>query len=122
MSTKFTPPPWTFHPDAEDLSGTGVRRVSIVAKHNGQQFIVCDMRLLTEITVNHENFIRFSPPDEVAANARLIAAAPALYEACKQAVTGLEEWMYNSTEQADETDENLLANIKTAIAKAEGGD
>ena len=63
------------------------------------------------------------PLEEAEANARLIAAAPELLEACKSAL-----WAATSPVNLDNYDESeaalkkVIAQLKTAIAKATGKD
>lgn len=52
--------------------------------------------------------------EELEANARLIASAPELLEACKEALNVLEEFGYGTTGEA--------IKVKQAIAKAEKGE
>lgn len=63
-------------------------------------------------------------PVEVVANARLIAAAPDLLEAAKLALRVAESWVYDQLSGTDELGVALakLGPIRSAIAKAEGGE
>ena len=57
--------------------------------------------------------------DQAEANARLIAAAPDLLEACKEALNVLEDW--DDLNQPDDGPEWLFVTaMKDAIAKAQG--
>lgn len=58
------------------------------------------------------------PDDEQLANARLIAAAPDMLEACKAAAEFIEGIEFNDT--LTEAEEELLSQLKAAIKAARG--
>lgn len=114
MSEQHTPGPWqTNEYYNEDVVVTDERGFVIVeAKH---------MPILLgwheKLGIDHwadrsgEAYIELAPEAQ-AANARLIAAAPDLLDALKQAERWLEGW---------ESAEPYLSTIRSAIAKATGG-
>jgi len=60
------------------------------------------------------------PGDDAEANARLIAAAPELLEACKAAEESIVCFMAESKLSADSGAGAILAEIRAAMNKAEG--
>ena len=55
--------------------------------------------------------------EEHDANSRLVAAAPALYAACRNAEAFLDQWMHGQRHQETMT---ILAMLRAALARAEG--
>ena len=66
-----------------------------------------------------DNIERGKPTDEAEANARLIAAAPELLEACKSALRYYE--MFRDSSPMGDTELDDIAWIKAAILAATGG-
>lgn len=64
--------------------------------------------------------MRMRPLEECRANARLIAAAPDLLDACVDLTRELAEWCMSNTPPTDATMNELMQRCKTAIAKALG--
>ena len=104
---RFTPEPWHqhgLHIHARYESATGVRHYAVVD------------------ALSHEGMAR----GEAEANARLIAAAPDLYDACKTALESLRAWnemsmpneMREATKRAYEYSTEIQA-LKAALAKVE---
>ena len=95
-----TPGPWT----ARKEGGTWYVEVG----HDQDYFDICEL---------------FGGGDKMEANARLIAAAPELLEALKKAIQGysnLVELDLLSGEQKTYTAEELIPELRQALAKAEG--
>lgn len=95
MGQAHTPGPWAAHP-ADDYGDIGIHR-------DGEELVIC--------AVIRNGFMM---PPEVAANARLIAAAPDLLKACEAA----EEWLSGWASA-----EPYLTTIRAALssARATGG-
>ena len=92
--------PWKFR-KAVNYEGFSIHPVNTVLS-----LAACE-RFGTNMTINCFNF-----PGETEANARLIAAAPELLEACETALTNLSP-LYSS-------DHLVIKRLRVAIAKAKG--
>ena len=86
--TKHTPAPWIINGSAIEANPVGALATCIAHVYNES--------------------------DEHAANARLLAAAPELLEACKRAQTAF------AFDQGGKARRETMAQLKAAIAKAEG--
>jgi hypothetical protein len=62
----------------------------------------------------------YNTPDVCRANAYLIASAPELLEACRDALTDLRDFIEQCIEDADDSDYATVRKLEEAIAKAEG--
>lgn len=103
MTGKYTPGPWSVY----DCHGD---KLDACRFENGAFQVMsvdCDHHAVADCSCNHSCRME----DECEANARLIAAAPDLLEACMEAVEAL-----NGHPNTMGTEELLLS----AIAKAEG--
>lgn len=102
----FTRGPWRFNPGESNISHTNVirdRSIGAVDQDYGAGYHIADVWRDGELM------------KEAEANARLIAAAPELYEALKAALISVE---LDASEVNNQ--EPLIAQIKAAIQKAEG--
>jgi hypothetical protein len=104
MTTKHTQGPWEF-PGGRVWPNNGA---PVFATRDGQRTLVAE--------VNDLNNYNLDP--EVAANARLITAAPELLEACRKAGEFLDNLPLKGEASAERYD--LTATIEEVIAKAEG--
>ena len=95
MSAEYTPGPWVFYDDSNDGK---TKRIEIAARGK------------TVARIYH------SVPEEDLPNARLIAAAPELFEALQLTVLHLTNPMALQITRAD-----LVKKAQAAIAKATGG-
>jgi len=98
---KHTPGPWARHPDYPWIIKQDLRPIGEI----GDGVTVCG-------TNAHESSGFFPTPDEGRSNARLIAAAPDLLEAC-------ETLLFELVAGPAARDE-VIANARAAIAKATG--
>ena len=98
-STKFTPGPWTVH----FAEGTKVR----------------DAREATVASLSHTHLSGRRDSDEVFANARLIAAAPCMFEALRKIDGG---WISDDIDEEDleATIVEFQKIARAALAKARG--
>lgn len=115
METKHTPGPWHIncHIFEEFHASPTGRHLKIVSDNTERPDV---------ITINAENFqvCRLDRKLNIKEDARLIAAAPEMYEACKI--------LYTENGEADEKTQTVtlklsfadMAKIAAAIAKAEG--
>ena len=109
MSEKHTPGPW-FVSVNDDTDETVVR----CNEDADYEPIICNCECDAAISVDHDG-------DEVSANARLIAAAPKLLDACEHFVayhTAMVKGQINPDETSDAYESALIV-IKDAIAEAE---
>ena len=76
---------------------------------------------IASVNSSHDGHASFPTDREGLANARLIAAAPELLAACKDALAGLESWIHSEFDGTRQLKQQLedLAPLRTAIAKAE---
>ena len=95
METKHTPGPWTTSCGAGLFVSAGPKNIAMVRKHGGDG--------PGEVLL---------PDAETAANARLIASAPALYDACE----AIEAW---AAERGDIYVRPIEA-VRAALARARG--
>ena len=73
-----------------------------------------------EITDENGRFVRWEVPDEIVANAHLIAAAPDLYEACEAA---LEHLLYlRRMVRGPRVSDKTIELLEAALRKARGED
>jgi hypothetical protein len=92
MTTKFTPGPWTAKEWCCHAATTVLSGDTVVAECSGHG----------------------RPSADSIADAKLIAAAPEMYEALKDAILLIES--YKTARHSD-----ILVNARIAIAKADGG-
>ena len=96
----FTPGPWKVHKSVH--ADTGL----LIEQHGGDVVAECD------------------PLDNMAANARLIAAAPELFDAVLFAVNEIEGILHDETAMLDSMTQEQLDEVfpmlRTALAKARG--
>lgn len=99
-----TPGPWeAAHPGNYDADG-----IAVYARNKaGLRYTIAAVR-----------YLGTADPAPAEANARLIAAAPALLKACEAIITDLERFV---SRQGPGPDARLAA-LKAAIAQAEGGE
>lgn len=90
----------------------------IARTSDGREVIAEDAGQILTIAYAQAYLHKASPDDEARANARLIAAAPALLKACEAIITDLERFV---SRQGPGPDARLAA-LKAAIAQAEGGE
>lgn len=106
MNTKHTPGPWIYEPESQD--------------YRNAPYMVWTSKGPGYGTIAETNPTGLLPtsPDEQAANARLIAAAPDLLAACQEALTAIDE-AYQATGHVKiaKTSKQRL-RIEAAIAKA----
>lgn len=107
MSTKHTPGPWS----VEDPMGPEL--LQIVANANAP---VYEWRWIAQVGTEEPEDRFDVPPDEARANARLIAAAPEMYEALK----AQDALMKSAGTISDAAIREATAKMRAAIAKAEG--
>jgi len=100
--SKHTPGPWKFVPHMKDHRIFAVKKT----KYHRTKTI-CDL---------YDNPQR---PQEFEANARLIAAAPELLYACKEALAGY--LVIQSTFDRPEDVQPMIDTLRQVITKAEGG-
>lgn len=103
--TKHTPGPWSVDPDFDAVDDGDYTR---------EVFDDPEQRLVA--TVHGDT------AEEAAANARLIAAAPDLLEACKAALAIFDERRDKYLPRGISDDEFADTVLRPAIAKAEGGE
>ena len=106
MVAKFTPGPW--HANWTRLNGKAIG-FHVADETHGSIRPICEFYDGTEAM----------PPEEVEANARLIAAAPAMLEALQGLTHGLPE-LLESIGYTDE--EGLIDEALAVIAQATGGE
>jgi hypothetical protein len=108
----FTPGPWRINKDSKN---TGYAVVAAQPKHHGGGTAICTVRpsLRTDDAY-----------DEAEANARLIAAAPEMYEMTKLFARYLAYEIKKQEWDGDDEGANLksytLAQVRAALDKAEG--
>ena len=107
MTTKHTPGPWKLETREEHL-----RAFPIASIARDAAFIIgTETHILAEIPAE-------DPDEEIAANARLMAAAPDLLDALR----GLHKWAgYRIGNGRHDVPADLHRKMTEAIAKAEGG-
>ncbi len=132
---KHTPGPWTWTPAADKVSDSALFSVDITARANTPEVVeACGgakyandigvARIFTLYPCGYET------TDECVANAKLIAAAPALLEACKHGLEiikllndGLKDTAVLISVHTGEPTRTVptlpVESIKAAIAKAE---
>jgi hypothetical protein len=115
MNNEHTPGPWQWVDPITDIPGYSHRCTSLRTVKHGRSF--CDKPdQLPDWILDTEEFE--GTPKEAEANARLIAAAPELLEACKAILT------LDELEMGDDSllpPEHPKAMVYAAIAKATGG-
>lgn len=97
--SKHNPGPWRVDGQAHDMAGSAII-------HDVNGFPVASTR--SWIKEQHE------------ANARLVAAAPDLLEACKRQVANIEQWLETGVPASADESQQIYNALKAAIAKAEG--
>ncbi len=105
MSAKHTPGPWY----ANSVRVIGDAKGCDIGAANG-----------ANVALVHYDPLDAEPP-EVKANARLIAAAPDMLAALKEASDGLRYWQPQTTRGVSECN-RITTMVHAAIAKAEGRD
>ena len=122
MEAKHTPGPWRFD-DAGPLSGN-IIRFDVLAGPESDPFRVCE---IDDSAADVPLSKRKAAAARDLANARLVAAAPALLEACKE-WAAFASTLERSTEPGDPIAEvrnrvhgARIAKTRAAIRKAEGG-
>ena len=109
-TTKHTPGPWKYCCTAYDeLRGIPPVALEVRAETNGMyKPYICDVRSINS-----------NGNDNTIANAALIAAAPAMYEALRQAYAHLAE-MGCDCEEWQSCGDCIVCQCETALAQAEG--
>lgn len=110
MSTKHTPGPWTV---TESSDWTGMSGVSLGIDDAAGQDGERDYHLATVV---------HGDPDELAANARLIASAPELMQALQEAENALDDYVERLEKLGGQMNygRKVLMQARAAIAKATG--
>lgn len=99
---KFTPGPWEYEVDLQEA---------------GKNLIL----EFQSVIIGGERRIRMTG-ENAEANARLIAAAPEMYEALKELIGGLELATHNELIEMYIDPYGVINNAKRVLAKAEGKD
>ena len=110
MSAAHTPGPWAVHPAYPWIIKQDLK-VPFADIEDG--LTVCN-------TTGLDGSGFFPSSEEGRANARLIAAAPELLEALEEARAGLLWYQDRNPGQRDGSDDEAMARIDAAIAKATG--
>jgi len=97
--SKHNPGPWRVDGEAHDMAGSAIIR-------DAGGFPVASTR--SWIKEQHD------------ANARLVAAAPDLFKACKRQVVNIEQWLETGVPASADESQQIYNALKAAIAKAEG--
>jgi hypothetical protein len=107
IGAKHTPGPWQVVPDG--VNGDWP---------NGCEIAIDDARGLAGERDYYLASVVHGDPDELLANARLVAAAPELYEALRVMVERMER---TGRDVENELDKRITASARAALAKVEGG-
>lgn len=121
MSTQHTPGPWRTANGGDVFTALGATTADgwKAADNDGWHIADCRPGTLTIDDIGHDCELS---SDEVLANARLISAAPDMYEALKSLIQDCETANARWVDQVGigAIDINVLSRARTALEKAEG--
>lgn len=100
--TKFTPGPWTY------TTGTLVRVMPL-----GDPNTICGVHKRGVYSERYD-------PMEIEANARLIASAPALYEALENLIEATYYCLFGLRGNAECSEDDMYGEARAALAQARG--
>ena len=106
-----TPGDWTYLPMSR----------CVISKHDGMPITVCTLEYITEVKTGPREIdaeIRFSRLEEVAANGRLIAAAPKLLEALRLFMAIADEDVTHDAADEDRMCKECIRFAKLALREA----
>ncbi|HMU15856.1 MAG TPA: hypothetical protein PKC95_00295 [Thauera aminoaromatica] len=108
MNARHTPGPWIYAPSRDDKGE--LARVTVVAH-------CCGYVIGLPTSIPGGNYRDGDPSGDEEADARLIAAAPDLLEACQTVLAGFDRGI---AVDANTVNGLVAARLRSAVAKAEG--